>query len=220
MTHLLMPEASDQRDTSPPPAAADPRPRGRAEPLRARARALYHWVRLAPERLLHPRRRREAVARRRAAGRPSRVLVLCYGNICRSPYAEARLRALVATRGLGGVAIESGGFFGPGRPANDMAHRLAAGRDLDLSGHRSRLVDPSLGTLASLVLVMTRQQAVAAARDAGILPARIELLGDFDPLPIEQRDIPDPYGHPPEVFERVFDRIDRCLLALVETWRP
>ncbi len=215
-----MPEPSDQRDTSPPHAAPDPRPRGWAEPLRARVRALYHWVRLAPERLLHPRRRREAVARRRVAGLPSRVLVLCYGNICRSPYAEARLRQLVEERGLGRITVESGGFFGPGRPANDMARRLSAERGLDLGAHRSRRVDAPLGSLASLVLVMTRQQADAAARDAGVLASRIELLGDFDPLPVESRDIPDPYGHPLEVFERVFDRIDRCLVALVETWRP
>ncbi len=146
--------------------------------------------------------------------------MLCYGNICRSPYAAARLRQLLEERALDHVVVESGGFFGPGRPANDMARRLSTGRGLDLSAHRSRLVDAPIGALASLVLVMTHQQAVASARDVGILPSRVELLGDFDPLPVESRDIPDPYGHPPEVFERVFDRIDRCLLALVETWRP
>ena len=183
-------------------------------------RRVYHSLERLPQRVLHPSRRRRARARLSAAGRPDRVLILCYGNICRSPYAEARLRALVGERGWPEPVVESAGFIGPGRPANDSAQRAARGRNLDLSGHQSRTVNPALTQRATLLLVMTRAQALAAERDAGAAASRIEVLGDLDPMEVTQRDIPDPYGEPAEVFEQVFDRIDRCLATLVGTWQP
>ena len=181
-------------------------------------RRVYHALRRLPERLRHRSRRRAALARQFAAGRPQRVLILCYGNICRSPYAEARLRRLLDERGWRDTIVESAGFIGPGRPANDSARRLARARGLDLGGHRSRIVERALAAEASLLLVMTAEQAVAAERDAGASPGRLEILGDFDPDGIAQRDIPDPYGQRTEVFERVFDRIDHCLASLVGAW--
>ena len=61
-------------------------------------RSVYHALRRLPERVRHRARRRAALARQSVAGRPQRVLILCYGNICRSPYAEARLRRLLDER--------------------------------------------------------------------------------------------------------------------------
>ena len=181
-------------------------------------RSVYHALRRLPERVRHRGRRRAALARQSAAGRPQRVLILCYGNICRSPYAEARLRRLLDERGWRDTIVESAGFIGAGRPANDSARRLARSRGLDLGGHRSRIVDPALVSRASLLLVMTAEQVIAAEREAGASPRKFEILGDFDPEGIPQRDIPDPYGQRTEVFERVFDRIDRCLASLVGEW--
>jgi protein-tyrosine-phosphatase len=79
-------------------------------------------------------------------------------------------------------------------------------------------VDPALAARASLLLVMTRDQAQATDRLVRGSSTRVEILGDFDPGPIVQRDIPDPYGESAEVFEQAFDRIDRCLLALTKAW--
>lgn len=183
-------------------------------------RRVFRTLERLPQRVLHRSRHLRARARLTAAGRPERVLILCHGNICRSPYAEARLRVLLDERGLPGTVVESAGFIGPGRPANDSAQRAARARNVDLAGHQSRTVNPALAGRASLVLVMTTAQARAAEREAGATAARVELLGDFDPGQVTQRDIPDPYGESAEVFEQVFDRIDRCLATLVRTWEP
>jgi protein-tyrosine phosphatase len=191
---------------------------GPAVELKAMARRAYRAVRHVPERLLHGYRHRIAVERRTRAGRPARVLILCYGNICRSPYAEARLRALLARRRHEGVFVESAGFFGPGRLANEMAQHVAQARLLDLSSHRSRVVDRTLAASATLILVMTPGQASALVRQVDAPASRVEVLGDLDPQGILQRDIPDPYGQAAEVFEQVFDRIDRCLDVLIRTW--
>ena len=69
-----------------------------------------------PDRLLHNGRRRAALAALAAAGRaPASVLVICNGNIFRSPFAAAVLRRALELRGLGRVRVDSAGFAGPGR---------------------------------------------------------------------------------------------------------
>ena len=78
-------------------------------------RAWIGRLRRLPERWLHSRRRSMALAALAAGARPERFLVLCYGNICRSPYAARLLRRELARRNLPGQ-VREGGFFGPDRP--------------------------------------------------------------------------------------------------------
>src|SRR5688572_33037024 len=97
-------------------------------------------LRRTPDRALHPLRRRrvlEALRRRAPVPHtPAVVLVVCYGNICRSPFAAAVLaRALGGMRG--GARVESAGLIGPppSRPAPPHAVTVAARRGVDLAPH-------------------------------------------------------------------------------------
>src|SRR5207249_10206820 len=97
-------------------------------------------LRNTPDRLLHARRRREA--RGRLAGRrPASVLVICHGNICRSPFAAALLARELAPHG---IPVTSAGVCGAGPPAPRDAVGAAAAHDIDLSCHRSQPVHPDL----------------------------------------------------------------------------
>src|SRR2546425_2607322 len=71
-------------------------------------------VRRTPERLLHPLRRRKALEVLRARRRPKTILVVCHGNICRSPMAAELLGRDLAPFG---IAVQSAGFIGFNRPA-------------------------------------------------------------------------------------------------------
>jgi protein-tyrosine-phosphatase len=166
--------------------------------------------------MLHPVRRYRA-HRRLAQARPVReILVLCYGNICRSPYAASYLIRTLRARGLD-TSVEQGGFFGPDREAHDTALAVARDRGVDLTGHRSRLVTLKEAERAGLVIVMESAQARRITREFGVSASRILILGDLDPGPILTRKISDPYGERPEVFVETYDRIDRCIHALVAT---
>lgn len=130
-------------------------------------------------RLLHPWRRRRAVRGLTRNGRPASLLVLCYGNICRSPYAAARLRELVDVHGDASLTVESAGFILPGRESPEIARSVARRRGIDLEGHRSRVVDRAMLERADAVLVMTRRQRRQVRRDvAGAHPPPVLLLGD------------------------------------------
>lgn len=170
------------------------------------------------ERLLHPWRRRRAVRSLNRGGRPESLLVLCYGNICRSPYAAARLRELVDVRGDASFTVESAGFILPGRESPAIARKIARRRGIDLEEHRSRVVDRAMLDGADAVLVMTPGQRRQVRRDvAGEDPPPVLLLGDFDEQTPPRRMILDPYGHSEAVFSDVFERIDRCCRGVSRT---
>jgi len=172
------------------------------------ARTLRH----TPDRLLHARRRREARARL-AARRPASVLVICHGNICRSPFAAALLARELAPHG---IPVTSAGFIGAGRPAPREAVVAAAAHDIDLSCHRSQPVHPDLVRGAGLVVVMDQSQGRTICARFGRHPQDIVLLGDLDPAPIERRAMPDPVTRPLAEFQSCYERIARCVQEMVK----
>lgn len=150
---------------------------------------------------LHDWRRRLAGEPALPAGPTQRVLVLCQGNICRSPFAEYWLRRLRPD-----LAVSSAGLAaGEGAPADSTATRVARGFDLDLAPHRSHGVLPDELRAADLVLVMEavqRDAVLSRAPDAG---PRTFLLGDFAAsAPFV---IADPWGCSEHVFQETFQQI-------------
>ena len=169
-----------------------------------------------PERLLHALRRRKALDRLRGCPLPRVVLVVCHGNICRSPYAASVLDRELTRSAKGPIRVESSGFVGWGRPCPPMAVEVAAARGVDLSKYRSNRLTPPGVSVADLIVVMDKVQARALRRLFEPDVGEVLILGDLDPEPIETRHIQDPYDQPKEVFERCYSRIDRCVRQLVQ----
>jgi len=165
----------------------------------------------APARLLHPLRRRAARAALRGRA-PRTIVVVCHGNICRSPMAAALLQRAL---GPAGIRVESAGFIGPNRPAPREAVTAAARRGVDLSDHRSRLLTADLVGVADLIVVMEPEQQRAVCERFGPWPRDVIVLGDLDPAPIEGRTIRDPVNQPMDVFDQSYERIERCVRELV-----
>ena len=70
---------------------------------------------------------------------------------------------------------------------------------------------------ADVVLVMSPGQLRQLRQELGEEPGGLRIvLGDLDPEPLERRAIVDPYDRSDEVFDVVYERIDRCCEALVE----
>ena len=178
----------------------------------SRVRYLLRELRHAPDRLLHSRRRRNVVQRLSIAP-PRSVGFVCYGNICRSPYATAAAIRAFQQAGLVPPDIWSAGFVGPDRPCPVRAQHVAFERGIDLAVHRSRLVDPSTPSF-DWIFVMEPWQKRYFRRKWSC--AAIALLGDLDPQPISQRAIPDPVDRPEDVFRACYERIDRCVATLVQ----
>jgi protein-tyrosine phosphatase len=165
-------------------------------------------MRRAPERLGHAARHRRQLAQLAGRARPRRVLVLCHGNVCRSPYLEVVLQAAMPD-----VVVESAGFVGPDRPSPELAAEVATAHGYDLSAHRSKLVTDEMVARADIVLVMDEPQLRNVVADHRASPSRVVIVGDLDPAPRSVRTIPDPWKKPRSAFEESYTRLDRCAAA-------
>lgn len=128
------------------------------------------------------------------------LLVVCTGNICRSPVGAALLaQALpghrIASAGLGALV---------GHPADATAAWLAEADGLDLSAHRARQIDAEMVRQADLILVMSEGQRLALAERFPFVTGKTMRFGRWLPSDAGTgADIPDPYRRNEEVFVRV-----------------
>jgi protein-tyrosine phosphatase len=172
------------------------------------------WVGSLRDRIRHPTRHADLRRRLQQIGVPKAILVVCAGNVCRSPYLEAVLK-----RELPDVTITSAGFFGADRAVPPFALEVSASRGVDLSNFRSATVQPRMARQADLVIVMDASQASYISRYMGVSRRRTIIAGDLDPQPSATRSIEDPWQQPIDVFVSTFDRLDRCAATFVAVLR-
>jgi protein-tyrosine phosphatase len=145
----------------------------------------------------------------------TRVLMVCMGNICRSPTAEAVLRYKLKAAGLDkSVEVDSAGTYGGhvGEPPDARAQRHAKLRGYDLSRLRARKLTAEDFTRFDWVIAMDGDNL---ARMADLAPdshvARMELLMSHATRHTDVAEVPDPYYGPPAGFDHVLDLIeDAC----------
>ena len=136
------------------------------------------------------------------------VLVVCVGNICRSPVAEAMLKAR-----LPDISVASAGLAAAvGRPADPVAQEIATAHGLDLSAHRAQQISRWMCANAELILVMERRHQDELEQRYPTARGKIRCLGDQGAG--QTLEVSDPYKRPRWAFEAAHDAI----ASGVETW--
>ena len=130
------------------------------------------------------------------------ILVVCTGNICRSPIGERLLR-----QQLPGKQVNSAGILGlEGHPADAAAQAVARRHGVSLEGHIARKVTRNLLQQADLILVMEPEHLRFIATMAPENRGKSLLFGQW----LETQDIPDPYRKSREAFEYVFGQLGKA----------
>ena len=129
------------------------------------------------------------------------ILVICTGNICRSPMAEYLLR-----RELGpDYEVQSAGLCAVvDGSADPLAWKTAAAHGVSLHGHKARQLNQDMLKWADLVLTMERGQTEAVLRRYPWLDGEVFRYGESVDV-----DIPDPYGRPEIAFTMVWKFIEK-----------
>ena len=142
------------------------------------------------------------------------ILVVCTANICRSPVAEALLKARLPERRIESAGIAVGEFEGHG--AAPMAREVAQADGLDLGAHRARQLHRDMIEAADLILVMSEGQRRKIGELSPAATGKTMLFGRWLPDGGSHGyAIPDPYRKSREAFIHVH----QLLTKAADTWR-
>lgn len=136
------------------------------------------------------------------------ILIVCVGNICRSPAAEAMLSHRLQGKGL---TISSAGIGAlVGNPMDKTAHEVLTEHGLEHSAHRARQVDSDMLHQADLILAMEQSHIQHIRQMAPEVHGKTFLIGKW----LDDMQIPDPFRQSKPAFEHVHS----LLTQSVESW--
>ena len=158
---------------------------------------------------------------------PQRIIMVCMGNICRSPAAAVVLRSMLEEAGLSHIEVDSAGTGGwhEGDGA-DQRSRAAWERRGYSGAHRARQFRREWFDERDLILVMdaNNYETLIARTNNPAHVAKVRYLRSFDPslstvADADSLEVPDPYYGGAQGFEHMLDLIERACSGLVSELR-
>jgi protein-tyrosine phosphatase len=138
------------------------------------------------------------------------ILVVCAGNICRSPTAEYLLKEKLAGNN---ISVSSAGLTAlEGKPADSTAKQLAQAHGINMDTHQGRQLNSELVAQNSIILVMEQRHLDELHSCYTEARGKTFLLGKW----LGDKEIPDPYRKSIEAFGHVYTLIDSACSAWQE----
>lgn len=141
-----------------------------------------------------------------------RILMVCLGNICRSPLAEGIIKEKFSKHGITAEADSAGtAAYHVGEPPDERSREVAAKHGIDISGQRARQFEVSDFDRFDKIYAMDSQNfsnIAALARNNNDLDKVDMILNES--YPGENRQVPDPYYGGKNGFEKVYQMLDEA----------
>lgn len=147
-----------------------------------------------------------------------KILMVCLGNICRSPLADGLLRRKVAESKLD-VTVDSAGTSGyhSGEAPDERMRRTSLNRGTSIEALRSRIFTHFDFDAFDVIYVMDKSnmQNVLKLAENDAQKAKVRLILN-EILPGSDAEVPDPYFGGTEGFEHVYDLLDEATDKIIE----
>ncbi|MEI7238806.1 MULTISPECIES: arsenate reductase/protein-tyrosine-phosphatase family protein [Pectobacterium] len=136
------------------------------------------------------------------------ILVVCVGNICRSPTGERLLKQALPSKKISSAGL--GALVG--KPADATAADVASQHNLSLDGHEAQQLTSVLCRQYDLILVMEKGHIDGVCRIAPEVRGKTMLFGRW----LNQQEIADPYRKSREAFEFVYLQLEQSAQKWVQ----
>ena len=133
------------------------------------------------------------------------ILVVCVGNICRSPMAEALLKQRYPHKNVDSAGV--GALVG--HSADPAALEIMAGQEIDITNHVAKQIDEGLAKKADLIFTMSDSQTKWIEERWPFCRGKTFKLGHW-----QDKDIADPYKHEMSAFQTAYQDI----VVSLEQW--
>ena len=147
------------------------------------------------------------------------ILFVCWGNICRSPAAEATFRKLLNENGLDGkITCDSAGTISQhyGNPPDSRMQKAARARNLPISGS-ARMAANADFEKSDMILTMDKFNYTELSKLAPDEESKKKIIPFCNYVRSDTDEVPDPYYGGADGFERVLDLLeDGCQALLAE----
>ncbi|MBW1840606.1 MAG: low molecular weight protein arginine phosphatase [Deltaproteobacteria bacterium] len=145
------------------------------------------------------------------------ILFVCWGNICRSPFAGALFTKLSAQNSRKDLSGDSAGLFAlHGNSATHMAQKVAAEYGVDLTRHAAKPVSRPLVDRSDLIIVMTKSHRDTLSEVYPEAAEKTRLMKHFARFGSKNRGIADPYGLNYEAYRFCFLDIEDAVIGLID----
>ncbi len=136
------------------------------------------------------------------------ILVVCIGNICRSPIGEELLKE----RCKNSLSISSAGLAAcVGESAHEYSITIMKKNGYDITPHTARQITDEMVVENELILVMNTSQKNEIEMLFPFIRGRVYRIGEWLDMDVE-----DPNNKPYEIFETIYDKLDQCVNSWVE----
>ncbi|MCO6492291.1 MAG: low molecular weight phosphotyrosine protein phosphatase [Phaeodactylibacter sp.] len=146
-----------------------------------------------------------------------KILMVCLGNICRSPLAEGIMKHKLREHGLDWTVDSAGtGFWHVGEPPDPRSVSTARQHGLDISRQRARQIQPADLDDYDLILAMdsSNYKDILRLANGSRQETKVEMILNYVD-PGSNRNVPDPYWND-DGFDRVFQMLDEACERVIE----
>lgn len=143
----------------------------------------------------------------------NKVLMVCLGNICRSPAAEGILKHHFEKTQFAGEVASAGIHAMVDWPASEHSQTVMQQRGIDISNHRAQQLTQQMLIENDLILVMEEDQKRHIEREHPFSRGKVQCIGRW-----QESDVIDPYQKPLAAFEQMAQHIESCLNDWIERY--